>query len=301
MIFKFIKWAFIFSIFFSFITALNSSFDTKEASKENEVKNKQKEIDSKLEEFKKQKETLLLNANDLYNKGSFNEANSILNKFNDIKDEELISLINKINLKIKEKKIEELLQSLKIIKADDIDGNIKTYVELRKLTPENKEYLEKIKYYSDLKNKKREEEISKVLSKMTKQHDDFTNTTWYQDKSSPIYLNSNTFHLYFSKDNLRLKIQYYANDWLFINKVIIKTDKEMHILSPEFKRDNEGGKIWEWADIYMDKNGIAMIQDIINSNSVNIRYEGSNYRKDITLSKKQIQALKDTLFAFKNI
>lgn len=294
-----IKWFIIIAVFVTIIDIISASNQNK--SKEIEVKNKQKEIDSKLEEFKKQKETLLLNANNLYDKGNFDEANSILNKFNDIKDEELIFLINKINLKIKEKKIEELLQSLKTIKADDIDGNIKTYIELRKLTPENKEYLEKIKYYSDLKNKKREEEISKVLSKMTRKHDDFTNITWYQDKSSPIYLNSNTFHLYFSKDNLRLKIQYYADDWLFINKVTIKTDKEMHILSPEFKRDNEGGKVWEWADIYMDKNGVAMIQDIINSSNVKIRYEGSKYRKDIKLSKKQIQALKNTLFAFKNI
>lgn len=194
-----------------------------------------------------------------------------------------------------------MTQSLKKIKADDFEENIKIYVELRKLTPENKDYIEKINFYTNLKKKKKEEELSKILSNMTKEHDDITNITWYRDKSSPKYANANGFYLYFSKDTLRLNIQYYADDWLFIEKVIIKTDTTTHTIKPKFERDNSSGKIWEWADLYVDKSGMAIIEDIINSSNVKIRYEGSKYYKDITLSEKQKKALKDTLLAFKNI
>jgi len=293
------KWFILAAMFISIVGIISSNNEKK--SQDLIINNDEKKVDLKLENFKKEKESLLLNANNLYNNGNFDEANNILSKYNDIKDEELIALINKVDLKIKEKKIEELTQSLKKIKADDFEENIKIYVELRKLTPENKEYTEKIKYYMGLKAKKHDEQVSKALSNMTKEHDEITNITWYRDKSSPKYTNANAFYLYFSKDNLRLKIQYHADDWLFINKVIIKTDKEMHVLTPNFERDNAYGKIWEWADLYVDKSGMAIIEDIINSNDVKIRYEGSKYRKDITLSEKQKKALKDTLLAFKNI
>lgn len=292
-----IKWAIIIFLFFGFVNFLSQSTNP---TKENiEVEKSNLEIEK--ENFLKEKEKILENLNSLYETEKYEDAKNIIIKYKEIKDEELIALINKIDLKIKEKKTEELLQLLKKVKADDFEENIKIYVELRKLKPENKEYIEKIKYYTDLKAKKHQEQVEKALSNMIKKHDDITNITWYRDKNTPKYLNSNGFFLYFSKDNLRLKIQYYADDWLFIEKVIIKTDKEMHILTPKFDRDHEYGKIWEWADLYVDKSGIAIIEDIINSNTVKIRYEGNKYRKDINLSEKQKKALKDTLLAFKSI
>ena len=292
-----IRWTIIIFLFFGFVGFLSQpSNQAKE-----DIKVEQTQVEIRKAEFIKEKDKILHDVNTLYDTEKYEDANNILIKYKDIKDEDLIALSNKIDLKIKDRKTEELLQSLKKVKADDFEENIKIYVELRKLKPENKEYTEKIKYYMDLKTKKHQEQVSKALSNMIKKHDDITNITWYRDKNTPKYLNSNGFFLYFSKDNLRLKIQYYADDWLFIEKVIIKTDKEMHILTPKFDRDNEYGKIWEWADMYVDNIGIAIIEDIINSNSVKIRYEGSKYQKDITLSEKQKKALKDTLFAFKNI
>lgn len=292
-----IKWAIIIFLFFGFVNFLSQSSNQ---TKEN-VKDEPTQLEIKEAEFIKEKDKILYDVNILYDTEKYEDANNIIIKYKEIKDEELISLSNKIDSKIKEKKTEELLQLLKKIKADDFEENIKIYVELRKLKPENKEYVEKIKYYTDLKAKKHQDQVEKVLSNMIKKHDDITNITWYRDKNTPKYLNSNGFFLYFSKDNLRLKIQYYADDWLFIEKVIIKTDKEMHILTPKFDRDHEYGKIWEWADLYVDKSEIAIIEDIINSNSVKIRYEGSKYRKDINLSEKQKKALKNTLLAFKSI
>lgn len=292
-----IKWTIIIFLFFGLVGFLSQPI---KQTKEN-IKVEQTQIEIIKAQFIKEKESLLINANNLYNNGNLGEAKNLLNKYKDIKNEELIGLINKIDLKIKEKKIEELTQSLKKIKADDFEENIKIYVELRKLIPENKDYIEKINFYTNLKKKKKGEDLSKILSNMTKEYDDIKNITWYRDKSSPKYANSNGFYLYFSKDTLRLNIQYYADDWLFIEKVIIKTDKQMHILSPRFERDNASGKIWEWADLYVDKSGMAIIEDIINSSSVKMRYEGSKYYKDISLTDKQRKALKDTLFAFKNI
>lgn len=292
-----IKWTIIIFLFFGLVGFLSQPSNQ---AKEN-IKAEQTQTETIKAQFIKEKESLLTNANNLYNNGNLGEAKNLLNKYKDIKDEELIGLINKIDLKIKEKKIEELTQSLKKIKADDFEENIKIYVELRKLTPENKDYIEKINFYTNLKKEKKAEELSKILSNMTKKYDDIKNITWYRDKSSPKYANSNGFYLYFSKDTLRLNIQYYADDWLFIEKVIIKTDKQMYILSPRFERDNASGKIWEWADLYVDKSGMGIIEDIINSSSVKMRYEGSKYYKDISLTEKQKKALKDTLFAFKNI
>lgn len=289
-----IKWIIIICIFFGAVGFLSQPSDP---IKEN-IKVQQTELEIRKTEFTKEKDKILYDATTLYDAEKYEDANNILIKYKDIEDEGLIVLKNKIDLKIKEKRTQELLQSLKKIKVDDIEENIKIYSELRKILPENKEYLEKVKYFVELKNKKREDEKNKILSNMIKEHDDITNITWYKDKNSPKYTSENGFFLYFSKDNLRLKIQYYADDWLFIQKVIIKTDTTIHTMNPNFKRDNSSGKIWEWADLYIDKSGIAIIEDIINSSNIKIRYEGNKYYRDIILTEKQKKALKDTFKAF---
>lgn len=89
------------------------------------------------------------------------------------------------------------------------------------------------------------------------QQPDIHGITWYNDKFTPDYVDVNNFSVYISKThesepNLRLKIHYTADDWLFIESYTIKSDKNVMYITEdkygEIKSDNGGGDIWKWLD-----------------------------------------------------
>lgn len=67
----------------------------------------------------------------------------------------------------------------------------------------------------------------KLLEKFFRiKSDEFSNNNkkWYKPKTSPIYTNANGIYLYFQTEigmpsNLRFRLQYFAEDWLFFSKV----------------------------------------------------------------------------------
>jgi hypothetical protein len=133
--------------------------------------------------------------------------------------------------------------------------------------------------------------------------DSFSGITWYRDRSSPIYTNANGFFLYFGVDDgskmiLRLRMQYFDDDWLFIDSAKINVDGEIYDLgSYDWERDNNSS-IWEWIDEPLDDR--AMIEAIINSKSAVIRYDGSQYYDTRTITASQKRALRNVLIAFDN-
>jgi hypothetical protein len=103
--------------------------------------------------------------------------------------------------------------------------------------------------------------LAEATKKMRKQYDEVQEVTWYFDKSSPQYANVNCFYIYIgtkkeSLPGLRLKIQYAADDWIFINNYIFKVDnKTFEIDAGDFgvTRDNNGDGIWELYDVELSK------------------------------------------------
>jgi hypothetical protein len=167
--------------------------------------------------------------------------------------------------------------------------------------PVNKTFVSvKEKISNDLE-KQKDTERRLALAKLSKRFDSFQDVTWYSSPSSPRYRNANGFYLYFgvsgtSKLPLRLVMQYYSSDWLFIESAKVNVDGSVYSLSAtDWERDNDSN-IWEWSDEVLDDR--ALIEQIIKSKSAVIRFEGSQYYDTRTISSSQKAALKQVLEAY---
>lgn len=254
-----------------------------------------------IENTKKVKDILLSTITNLQNEKKYEEALDEISKYNKPLDNEIKIIEEQLKAKLKELTILELNKKLKEIKSTEIQKNIDIYTLLVKEDGKNQEYVEKMKYFIDLDKKQKEIELNKKISNMVKTKDDIKDIEWYIDKTSPKHRDTKGFYLYFSKNNLRLVMQYYSKDWLFIKSVIIKTDNNKYNFSPIFDRDHSAGFIWEWADMSVSTDGEKVIEDIINSKTVKIRYEGKQYYEDVIIKEAQKKALKNTLEAYRII
>ena len=186
---------------------------------------------------------------------------------------------------------------------------------LKEKHPTSEKIIEAEKLLSDIDKELKEIELaekrrlSSALKKMRKNIDDMQGVTWYYDKSSPKYVNSRTsLYAYIGKKEdklpyLRLKIQYAADDWLFIDKFIINVDGVIYEIIEEsygeIKSDSgNGGKIWEWLDRSVNEKELNLIKAISSGKVVKIRFSGSKYHKDVTLSSRDKSALMNVLNAF---
>lgn len=171
-----------------------------------------------------------------------------------------------------------------------------------------KEKLAKKRRKEEIARKKEEERnLANATKNMRKKYDDIKEITWYRDKTSPQYNNYNGFFGYFGKSNtgspfLRLRIQYAADDWLFIEKYIIKVDGVTYEIEEEkygeIETDNGNGGIWEWLDRAVTKRELEIMKAVANGKSVKIRFIGKQYYKDKTISSKQKRALRNVIDAF---
>ena len=176
----------------------------------------------------------------------------------------------------------------------------KTDMELKKSAElKEKERLEK--------ERKEKQRLANATSKMRKKTDDMNGISWYHDKSSPRYTNRNGFFAYIGKKEnsspwLRFAIQYAADDWLFIEKYIIKVDDKTYTIAEEkygeIETDNGSGGIWEWLDRAVDQNELEIIKAVANGKNVKIRYVGKQYHKDRTITSAQKKALRNVLDAY---
>jgi hypothetical protein len=155
--------------------------------------------------------------------------------------------------------------------------------------------------------KNEKERLSNATKKLNKKYDDVNEITWYRDKTSPVYVNYNGFYSYIgqsegSKPWLRLAIQYAADDWLFIERYIIKVDGKTYTISEksygEIKTDNGSGGIWEWLDREVSTSEYEIIKEVAYGKEVKIRFVGKDYHKDKIIPQQQKTALKNVLDAY---
>ncbi|ANH98970.1 hypothetical protein A8L59_16620 [Pseudomonas koreensis] len=154
--------------------------------------------------------------------------------------------------------------------------------------------------------KRRLEEKAKALaqldSKLQKNTDEIEGITWISHANQPVL--DTYISLYFgTKDGkvgnypLRMKLNYYADSWLFVEGVTIKADDQTYNLNHlSFERDNGSGSIWEWSDsAVLDK---AMIDKIIGSKKVIVRFNGKQYYHDLIVPEAQKKAMADMVAAW---
>lgn len=225
-------------------------------------------------------------------------------------------LLIKANTYFDNKKFEESKKELRILLKKYPTSN--KVQEAKTLLNNANIELDKIKkeeaIIKEEQKKKYEFKIEQATKKMRKKVDDLEGITWYQDLTSPRFVNYNGFFLYiggrgYNYPSLRLKIQYKSNEWLFIEKYIIYVDgstyKTIETEYGDVKRDNGNGGVWEWLDIPIEKDSEDIINDfdvlraIINGEDVKIKFIGTQYSKVKTITKTQKNALKNVLEVYK--
>jgi hypothetical protein len=168
-------------------------------------------------------------------------------------------------------------------------------------TVEGKQITDSIALVEKADTERRKAKAEVLKKKMRKKVDDMKGTTFYYDLSSTQYTNRNAFHAYIGQDKdqvwLRFVIQYYADDWLFIEKYLIKTDSVVTELYPNstVERDNGDSKIWEFWDGSVDATSYALLKQVAASKAAKIRFEGQRYYQEKPITPAQKQAIKNVL------
>lgn len=130
------------------------------------------------------------------------------------------------------------------------------------------------------------------------------NLTWIKPKSAPKYLQSSKMYCYFMQDNngvsnFRFKIQYYASDWLFIRKYQFNIDGKAYEFIPNNVETDHNTTIWEWCDEGITtKQDIELIKALASAKQVKIKHVGRQYHDIRTVSKKEVESIKNTLDLF---
>lgn len=101
------------------------------------------------------------------------------------------------------------------------------------------------------------------------------------------------------KPTLRLRIQYVAKDWLFIESFLIKAgEKSFTLAAPDMERDNGATRIWEWYDAPVTAAELAMLETMTRG-TVTLRQQGDKYKSDRELSRDEQSRLQTVLDAFR--
>ncbi len=158
---------------------------------------------------------------------------------------------------------------------------------------------------------KAEKEAAKkaLLGKFNATSDKVTGVTWYEHKTIPKYIDIRSYLLPYigikgTSPWLCIRYNYTGDDWVFWKTLTISVDGNNYykIFSYyDIVRDNEYGNVWEYYDEALDYNEpmdsstIEMLTAIVNSKETIVRFQGSDYYDDITISKADKTAIKETL------
>ena len=141
--------------------------------------------------------------------------------------------------------------------------------------------------------------IDKLKSQCRISYDEFEKITWLEPKTFKNTNNQNAIEIYIWKyDNWtiirRFKIMYAAKNRLFIKNYQFSIWWEVINYYPDksVQRDNYT-TIWEWSDNAYDTKVDNIVKKLIENNWWTIRFNGSQYYDDRTITQKEINTLKD--------
>ena len=189
---------------------------------------------------------------------------------------------------------------------DALTGNDQKYVD-------NKDVLEQAeKSLKELQKAEIDEKLDKVLSSMKKTEDQFGGTIdywpsawsfygeyWAADKGS--FVRPYIELLGGTSPSIRLVYNYNGDDWVFFESVGILVDGKEYIKGFSYfdvERDTAWGSVFEYIDRVITQEDLEMLREIADSEETIVRFAGKNYKKDITLSSKDKQAIKDCLLVY---
>jgi len=186
-----------------------------------------------------------------------------------------------------EKRIEELVNSSTNSVKESLDASKKQEAaELKKSTKIDSIKVKELKKYFFVKS------------------DEFSNNDvkWHKVKSAPKYTNANGIYIYFQTangipSNLRFRLQYYSDDWLFIKNAQFSIDGKAYEFSPSnVETDNgDGGYIWEWWDESLTSSEHDLIYALATAKKAKVKLLGRQYYDIKNISQEQILGIKRTL------
>lgn len=160
--------------------------------------------------------------------------------------------------------------------------------------------------------RKREEErkaqeerlaFERAIGNMKKSTDEIKDITWVSHRNAPILDKYVSVYFGSSKGSvasypLRLKLQYYSDDWLFVRSVTVKADDKVYELGKlDFERDHSSGSVWEWIDMPVKDH--EMLNHWMTAKRVVVRFNGDQYYDDFTLPQSQQKQLREVYQAWK--
>jgi hypothetical protein len=168
---------------------------------------------------------------------------------------------------------------------------------------EMESFLKGIQDSIDSFNAAEEKAAKEAMKNIRENHDEFKGVTWLHHKLNSKYNAANEIALYFGEMDgkplsLLGRIKYTADDWLFVEKVVILADGAKLEIVGDFERDNGSGSIWEWYDWQLTSNEITFFKKIANSKVVKIRYNGRQYYNDRVMTSNEKKAIKEMIKAF---
>lgn len=217
--------------------------------------------------------------------------------------------LSKKELEEQAKKIDDAIAAIGTVsleRAEAVKSAQKAYDDA---SPEVKELVKNVdvlKASSEKLKAIKQEKGKQYLAKLKKDYDKVQQISFYTSKQEPAYADTRCFVLpYIGQDNsnntwLRLKMHYTEDDWVFFDYVIFSVDGYNTTISPnrsEIIRDNDGGVVWETADIEAD-NYIDLLWKIANSKETIVRFQGSDYYFDFTIKDADKAATRDVLTAY---
>ena len=207
------------------------------------------------------------------------------------KDEDISNLVVFKDKELKEKEIKNQIFSMENSMQKSVDNYKK----------ENEANFKKTAKIDSLK-------IKELIKSFSKKYDEFSNnnSTWYTPKTAPKFANANGIYCYFQTENgipinLRFRLQYLANDWLFFDKVQFSIDGKAYDYVPTKTETDSGngGYIWEWFDESITESEKDLINALANAKSAKMKLNGKQYFDVKNISKTQINSIKQTLELFK--
>lgn len=147
----------------------------------------------------------------------------------------------------------------------------------------------------------------KVYFKQKKDEFSPEGKTWIKPKSSPAYTNQNGIYCYFQTENnipsnLRFRVQYYSDEWLFFDKIQFSIDGKAYEYIPlDTETDSgDGGYIWEWFDENVStSNDKELLNALANAKSAKMKFIGKQYYDIKSISKEQLNGIKRTIDYYK--
>lgn len=206
----------------------------------------------------------------------------------------------------------QLLAHLAKTPKSDLEARRAAFAELATLVPSNSEYAAQRDAYrkavadAEAKRKAQQEaERKAAIAALRKTTDKVEGITWYHDPTSPQTNRSKAFYLYIGEKSgslpwLRLRVQYYADDWLFVQNYVVSVEGmklEGSGRAADWERDNDSD-IWEWLDVTPTSADLAMIVTVVESKDATLRYNGRQYYKDVKITAQQKAAFKRVLLAY---